>query len=115
MTTNDIIQLLIEQTNNDKQAMLDVLTDGRALLELNITDQSAVESAYDLIMTTNNTRQCIIHNPSTGEKLEVTIALGEWDEVEGMEDESIFFYMDHEPLQVGTPLTDGFIVTNIEE
>ena len=60
------------------------------------------------------TRQCTVLDTDNGRSFDVTIALGEWDEVEGMEDESIFFYMDHEPLQVGTPLTDGFIVTNIE-
>lgn len=45
----------------------------------------------------------------------VTIALGSWDEEEDEEDESIFYYMDGEPLEVGMILTDGFVVTRIED
>ncbi len=44
---------------------------------------------------------------------DVTIALGQWDEEEDAEDERIFYYMDGEPLEVGTILSDGFIVTHI--
>jgi hypothetical protein len=47
--------------------------------------------------------------------LDVKIALGSWDEVEDAEDESIFYYMDDEPLEVGMILGDGFVVTHIEE
>ena len=46
---------------------------------------------------------------------DVTIALGSWDEEEDAEDESIFYYMDSEPLEVGMIISDGFVVTNIEE
>ena len=45
----------------------------------------------------------------------VTIALGSWDEEEDEEDESIFYYMNGEPLEVGMILTDGFVVTRIED
>jgi hypothetical protein len=45
----------------------------------------------------------------------VNIALGDWDEVEDHEDESIFFYMDGEPLVVGAIVADSFVITNIEE
>ena len=45
----------------------------------------------------------------------VRIALGEWDEVEDLEDEGIFFYMDGEPLKVGTVVSEGFYITRIEE
>jgi len=44
----------------------------------------------------------------------VTVALGEWDEVEDAEDEKIFFYMDGEPLKVGAIIADNFVVTEIE-
>jgi hypothetical protein len=42
----------------------------------------------------------------------VKIALGSWDEVE---DQSIFFYMDGEPLEEGLIVSDGFVITSIEE
>ena len=45
----------------------------------------------------------------------VTIALGSWDEVEDDEDRSIFFYMDGEPLEEGLIVSDGFVITSIEE
>lgn len=45
----------------------------------------------------------------------IRIALGEWDGVEDLEDEEIFFYMDGEPLKVGAVVADGFIITEIEE
>jgi hypothetical protein len=45
----------------------------------------------------------------------VNIALEDWDEVEDHEDESIFFYMDGEPLVVGAIVADSFVITNIEE
>jgi hypothetical protein len=47
--------------------------------------------------------------------VDVVIALGSWDEEEDAEDESIFFYMDGKPLEVGTIVSDGFVITNIEE
>jgi len=45
----------------------------------------------------------------------VTIALDSWDEQEDAEDESIFYYMDNMPLEVGMIISDGFLVTHIEE
>jgi hypothetical protein len=45
----------------------------------------------------------------------VNIALGDWDEVEDHEDESIFFYMDGNPLVVGAVVADSFVITNIQE
>lgn len=45
--------------------------------------------------------------------LSAKIALGTWDGVEDFEDESIFYYMDGEPLKVGSPICDGYIVTAI--
>ena len=46
---------------------------------------------------------------------DVTIALGSWDEQEDAEDEGIFYYMDNDPLEVGMIISDGFLVTHIEE
>jgi len=45
----------------------------------------------------------------------VAIALGSWDEIEDAENEGIFYYMDGEPLEVGVILSDGFVVTHIDE
>ena len=45
----------------------------------------------------------------------VNIALGEWDGKDDYEDESIFFYMDGEPLVVGAVVADSFVITNVEE
>ena len=45
---------------------------------------------------------------------DVKIALDSWDEEEDSEDESIFYYMDGLPLEVGMVLGDGFVITNIE-
>ena len=45
---------------------------------------------------------------------QVDIALGSWDEVEDEEDQSIFFYMDGEPLELGLILDDGFVIVDIE-
>jgi hypothetical protein len=42
------------------------------------------------------------------------VALESWDEVEDHWDESIFYYMDNQPLQVGSMIAEGFIVTEIE-
>ena len=44
----------------------------------------------------------------------VNIALGSWDGVEDAEDEGIFHYMDGEPLELGTNLADGFVITAME-
>jgi hypothetical protein len=45
----------------------------------------------------------------------VQIALGEWDEVEDEDDREIFYYMDGEPLSVGKVISDGFVITEIDE
>ena len=45
----------------------------------------------------------------------VTIALGEWDGIDDDADQEIFFYMDGEPLSVGTVISEGFVVTEIED
>jgi hypothetical protein len=45
----------------------------------------------------------------------VTIALNDWDEEEDWEDEQIFYYMDGEPLTVGSVISDGFVITAIDE
>ena len=42
------------------------------------------------------------------------VHLGSWDEIEGEIDSRIFYYMDGEPLTVGTRIADDFIVTTIE-
>jgi hypothetical protein len=47
--------------------------------------------------------------------MDVKIALDSWDEEEDHEDQSIFFYMDGEPLEVGLIVSDGCVITNIEE
>lgn len=67
------------------------------------------------------TKNCTIfylpENP-TARKVDfydVRIALDSWDEEEDADDESIFYYMDGEPLEVGMILGEGFVVTNIEE
>ena len=45
----------------------------------------------------------------------VTVALGSWNGKEDADDETVFFYMDGEPLQVGSVISEDFIVTEIEE
>jgi len=52
MKTVEIINMLIELTNNDKKVMLDVLQHGQTLLELGLTnnDIEAIECAYDFIL-----------------------------------------------------------------
>jgi len=45
---------------------------------------------------------------------DVVIALGSWDEVEDAEDDTIFYYMDDEPLEMGAILGDGFVIADIE-
>ena len=72
-------------------------------------------------MTKYQTKNCTIfylpENP-TARKVDfydVRIALDSWDEEEDADDESIFYYMDGEPLEVGMILGEGFVVTNIEE
>lgn len=47
--------------------------------------------------------------------LGVTVSLGSWDGEEDAADESVFFYMDGEPLQIGSVIAEDFIVTEIEE
>jgi len=68
-----------------------------------------------------DTRNCRIfylpENP-TARKVDfydAVIALGSWDEMEDAEDESIFYYMDGEPLELGAILGDGFVIVDIEE
>jgi hypothetical protein len=45
----------------------------------------------------------------------VNIAMGDWDGKEDYEDESIFFYMDGEPLVIGAIVADSFVITEIED
>lgn len=45
----------------------------------------------------------------------VRIALDEWDGIEDSEDQEIFYYMDGSSLEVGTVVSEGFLITNIEE
>ncbi len=45
----------------------------------------------------------------------VRVALEEWDGVEDAEDEGIFYYMDGEPLTVGSVIAGNFVVVKIEE
>ena len=44
----------------------------------------------------------------------VKVALGSWDGYNDADDEQIFYYMDGEPLIVGSTIAEGFVVTNIE-
>lgn len=46
---------------------------------------------------------------------DVWITEDTWDEVEDDEDAFIFYYMDGEPLELGCILSDGFVITGIEE
>jgi len=43
------------------------------------------------------------------------VALEQWDGIEDIEDENVFYYMDNEPLQVGSVIAEDFIVTEIYE
>lgn len=61
------------------------------------------------------TKQCTVFDTENGRYFDVKIALGWWNEKEDAEDESIFFYMDSELLQVGTIVSENFLVTHIEE
>jgi hypothetical protein len=61
------------------------------------------------------TKWCMVLDTENGRTFDVKIALGWWNEKEDAEDESIFFYMDSEPLQVGTIISEHFLVTHIEE
>jgi len=54
-------------------------------------------------------------DPNKRNFFDVEIALGSWDEEEDAEDERIFFYMDGQPLEVGMIISDGFLVTYIDE
>jgi hypothetical protein len=45
----------------------------------------------------------------------VKVALKSWDGYNDTDDEQIFYYMDGEPLIVGCTISEGFVVTNIEE
>lgn len=46
---------------------------------------------------------------------DVEIALGSWDGEEDEEDRRIFFFMDGLPLELGMIISEGFLVTYIEE
>lgn len=46
---------------------------------------------------------------------DVLIALGTWDGKEDATDERIFYYMDGEPLAVGSVVSEGFLITHVEE
>ena len=45
----------------------------------------------------------------------VKVELGEWDGIEDAEDETVFCYMDNEPLTVGCTISEDFVVTSIIE
>ena len=63
-----------------------------------------------------DTRECEGYWMDEPERfLPVTIALGDWDGLEDDEDQEIFYYMDGEPLKVGTVVSEGFYITRIEE
>ena len=49
---------------------------------------------------------------ASDETLFVLVEPGSWDGNEY--DDSIFFYMDDQPLEVGDVIADGFVVTAIE-
>lgn len=46
--------------------------------------------------------------------LSVLIALGDWDGQEDSDDQEIFYYMDGEPLKVGSIISEGFVITHME-
>jgi hypothetical protein len=46
---------------------------------------------------------------------DVKIALGSWDGQDDAEDESIFYYMDNEPLEVGVIVGEDFVVAHVDE
>jgi len=66
-------------------------------------------------MAQYETKWCTVLDTHNGRSFDVKIALGFWNEKEDAEDESIFYYMDDEPLQVGGYVCEDFVVTHIEE
>lgn len=46
---------------------------------------------------------------------DVFISLDSWDGVDDEDDQAIFYYMDGEPLTVGTVISDGFVITQVGE
>lgn len=72
-------------------------------------------------MSKYRTKYCTVYDlgadPTSFKKTsyDVKIALDSWDEQEDAEDESIFFYMDGEPLELGMIISEGFLVTHIDE
>ena len=44
----------------------------------------------------------------------VRIALEAWDGIEDQADESVFYYMDNQPLQIGSVIAESFTVINIQ-
>jgi hypothetical protein len=61
------------------------------------------------------TRYCTVRDIHEDVSFNVRVALGSWDGIEDSEDEGIFFYMDDEPLALGTIISEDFVVTHIEE
>ena len=73
-------------------------------------------------MSKYRTKYCTVYDLDADPKslkkyaYDVKISLDPWDGEEDAEDESIFFYMDDgEPLELGMIISDGFLVTHIEE
>jgi hypothetical protein len=67
-------------------------------------------------MAKYETRGCAGHWLDAPEHtFDVLIALNTWDGEEDAEDERIFYYMDGEPLAVGSVVSEGFLITHIEE
>jgi hypothetical protein len=67
--------------------------------------------------TVKHCRVCGIPAPSDRKAclINVKVSLGSWDEEEDAEDESIFFYMDGEPLEIGSIIAEDLIVVDIYE
>lgn len=72
-------------------------------------------------MSKYKTKYCTVYDldadPASLKKTSynVKISLDPWDSEEDAEDESIFFYMDGEPLELGMIISEGFLVTHIDE
>jgi hypothetical protein len=67
--------------------------------------------------TVKHCRVCGIPSPSDRKAcfINVKVSLGSWDGEEDAEDESIFFYMDGEPLEIGSIIAEDLIVVDIYE
>lgn len=72
-------------------------------------------------MSKYETKLCTVYDifedsdPLKRTSYDVEVALGSWDGKEDDEDRRIFFYMDGEPLELGMIISEGFLVTYIEE